>query len=184
MRRPRTRLWVFCALIATAGCGFSSSIRILQTPNAAEPLDRIYALVYQGQLDRNHAEKLRAALVATMQPRTTAFRVMVITGLELDDSQIRADMEAFRPAGILMMKPTGGLLAPVGGTYNVTYLATVLEPRSGRVLWRAKLRNEGAPVMLGARMELSARDLARHLTRIHLLREKQDDELMNEVVFE
>ena len=181
MQGSRLRRWAIllpALLVLAVGCGSSSSIRVIETPSTARPLDRIYAVVYQGQLDGNHAELLRRALVETFQPRTSAFRISVIAGLELDDSVIKADIERFRPDGILMMRPIGGLLYSAGGSYNVTYYAAVLEPKGGRAIWRAKLRNEGAPIMVGPRMGLTARDLARHLTWDHLLREKKGDELM------
>jgi hypothetical protein len=165
-------------LVLAAGCGSDSSIRIIESPTAPRPLDRIYAVVHQGQLDSFHALHLRNALIRTFQPRTTAFRVAVITGLELDDSILKADIERFRPDGILMMTPIGGLLYSLGGSYNVSYSAKVLEPKQGRVIWWAKVRNEGAPVMVYQRMLLTARDLARHLTWDHLLRERKGDDLM------
>jgi hypothetical protein len=177
-RRLRRSLpWVLLAVLV--GCGSSSTIRVLDARPVDRPLDRIYAVVFQGQLDGNHAEQLRRALTETFESRSAAFRVSVITGLELDDTSLKADIARFAPDGILLLKPIAGLLGSAG-SYNVTYEAKLLAPNSGRPLWQARLRNEGAPVGIGSRMRLSARDLARHLTWDHLLKEKPDDELLTE----
>lgn len=150
-------------LLFLSGCvTSSSSIGILQNARVTRQFTRIYIVVHQGELDWYYAEYLRKALVDAFQPHTLAVAGVVLTGLELSES-VEPEVEKFAADGVLVIKPIGGLLVQGGGSQKLTYYATIIEPKTGRLLWRARPRNEGAPIMFRERSRLTAADIVNAL---------------------
>jgi hypothetical protein len=124
-------------------------------------------------------DKLKNALTEVLQPRMTAFRASIVTGYELDDRVLEADIQRFRPDGLLVMRPKDALLSPAGALW-VVYDATLLEPKEDRVIWKARLRGEG---YVSRRVRMMAHDLGRRWTRSGLLKRLENDELLEEQDF-
>lgn len=153
-------------LTLAPGCASSqATVPVIHSRPAVVPLDRAYLVVFQGQLDAVRTERLRQALGDALAPRTTALVTMVVSGLELDEPTARADIDAFHPDGVLVIKPTGAASRQPGEGDDdaVTYDVAVLAPKGKRTVWHASLVSEGGPGLM-------ARDLVDHLTAEGLLR--------------
>ena len=171
---PRARYSMFLAftLSALPSCAFSeASVKHIERGEISKPLDRVYLLVFQGEVDRYYAEKLRLVLAEAFRPHTGAVTTFLVTGLELDDSAVEADIYRFHPDGILLLKPVGGHRNAMGGLDRVHYAVTLVESNKRRTLWRAKATNEGSPIRMGTRMELMATEIVKNLVWDGVLRE-------------
>lgn len=168
-------------LIATAlalgGCAAEQpEVKVIRSRSDATPMDRVYILVFQGQLDRDHADRdwnraneVRQALAEAFQSRVAALATMVATGLELEKGPARADIDAFHPDGVLVIKPAAGVVTQPDAPPQVTYDVALLEPKLERTTWRAMLVSEAGP-------QTMARDLVRNLAWEGLLHRKPGDE--------
>ncbi len=158
-----------CRALALAGvaltpaCATSQSeVPVIHSRAAVTPIARAYLVVFQGQRDAAGAEKLRQALSDALHPRTSALVSLLVTGLDLDEPNARADLDAFGPDGIILIKPTGEVTHQEGGAESVTYDVVVRAPKEKRVVWHANLVSESGP-------EVMARDLVDNLTAAGLL---------------
>jgi hypothetical protein len=157
------RVLALAALALAPGCATSQSeVPVIHSRAAVTPMARAYLVVFQGLQDADGAEKLRQALTDALQPRTSALVSLLVTGLELDEPNARADIDSFGPDGIILIKPTGEVTHQEGGAESITYDVVVKAPKEKRVVWHANLVSESGP-------EVMARDLVDNLTTAGLL---------------
>lgn len=162
-------LATLAGLLSTLGCATSpAEVPVIYSRAAPTLIQRAYLVVFQGQLDAVRAEKLRQALGDAFQPRTSALVTMLVTGLDLDDPNARADIDAFRPDGIVVIKPSGGVSQQEGGADSITYDVVVEAPKERRRVWHATLVSESGPAVM-------AHDLVENLTTAGLLRRADGD---------
>lgn len=152
------------AAALAAGCASSPEpVKVIHSRPAATTLERIYVVVFRGSLAWDRAEQIRQALSDTLQPRAKALATMVAEGMELDKGPARADIDGFRPDGLLVVRPAG---AAAGA---LTYDVAVLDSAGQRTAWHAKLVSEAGPGAM-------AQDLVRQLAWDGLLVPKPGDE--------
>jgi hypothetical protein len=166
------RALIVVSLALAPGCATSQSqsdVPVIYSRAAPTQIARAYLIVFQGQLDADRAEKLRQALTDALQPRTSALVSMLVTGLKLDEPNARADIDAFRPDGVVAIKPAGGISRQEDGGDSITYDVVVEVPKEKRTVWHASLVSESGP-------EVMARDLVEHLTTAGLLARKDGGE--------
>jgi hypothetical protein len=101
-------------------------------------------------------------LTDALQPRTSALVSMLVTGTQLDEPTARADINAFGPDGILVVKPTRATSHEEASGDSTTYDVSVEAPKEKRTVWHASLVSQSGP-------EVMARDLVEHLTTAGLL---------------
>lgn len=163
------RAWrglTFAALALAAGCATSPEpVKVIHSRPAATALDRIYVLVFRGSLAWERAEEVRQALADALQPRAKALATMVASGMELDKGPARADIDAFRADGLLVVRPAGSEAGGGSATYDVA----ILDPAGQRTTWHAKLVSEAGPGAM-------AQDLVRQLAWDGLLAAQPGDE--------
>ena len=155
--------------LATACATSESEVPVIYSRATVTPVLRAYLVVFQGQLDADRTEKLRQALSDALQPLTSALVTLRVTGLELDGPTARADIDAFGPDGIIMIKPTGEISHVEGGAESITYDVVVKAPKEKRIVWHANLVSEGGS-------EVMAHDLVENLTTAGLLAHKNGGE--------
>jgi hypothetical protein len=157
------RVLIVAGLALLPACATSQpDVPVIHSRAAPTPIHRAYLVVFQGQLDAVRAEKLRQALADAFQPKTSALVTLLVTGLDLDEPNARADIDAFRADGIVVIKPTGGVSQQEGGADSITYDVVVEAPKERRTVWHASLVSESGPAVM-------ARDLVEHLTSAGLL---------------
>jgi hypothetical protein len=146
-------------LTSMVGCATSESdVPVIYSRAAPTPIARAYLIVFQGRGDLDRTEKLRQALTDALQPRTSALVSMLVTGTQLDEPTARADIKAFAPDGIVMVKPAHEDASGDSTTYDVAVEA----PKEKRTVWHASLVSQSGP-------EVMARDLVEHLTTAGVL---------------
>jgi hypothetical protein len=164
------QLLTAAALALSSACASSSQeVKVIHSQAAATALDRVYVVVFQGQVDWDRAEKLRQALAEALQSQAGAVATMAVAGSELDKGPARIDIDAFKPDGVVVVKPASGVTPKEGGGTSVSYDVMVLDRKLERTLWRAMLVSEAGP-------ELMAQDLVKHLGFDGLLARKTGDE--------
>ncbi len=172
--KPSLNLRLSRALMAASvallpACASSSpapDVKVIHSHSDATPLEWAYVVVFQGKLEGDGGERVRQALADAFQPRVAALTSMVVSGLSLDEGAARADIDAFRPDGIVVIKPA---VDQEGRANAVTYDVAVLDPTGKRTVWQAKLVSEGGPAVM-------ARDLVKNLAAEGLLKPKAGDE--------
>ena len=157
------RILIVVGLAVAPACATSQSeVPVIHSRAAVTPILRACFVVFQGQLASASAQNLQQALSDALQPRTSALVSILVSGLEFDDPIARADIDAFKPDGIILVRPTGEVSHEEGGAVSITYDVQVKAPKEKRIVWHANLVSESGP-------EVMARDLVDHLTTAGLL---------------
>ena len=162
-------LFVAGLALASACATTESEVPVIHSRAAVTPIERACLVIFQGQLGADRVERLQHALTDALQPRISALASMLIAGQGLDESSVRADIDAFGPDGILLIRPAGEIVHEEGGSESVTYDIVVRAPKEKRDVWHANLVSESGP-------EVMARDLVNHLTTAGLLARKDGGE--------
>jgi hypothetical protein len=155
-------------LILPAGCGASASISSVRDSSAGARFGRLYVAVDQGNVDPEFAQALNHALDAQLQLRGVTVKTRILSGLDLDENALDADVKAWRPDGLLVVNFAGG-----SGTYgsieNATYNVSLVEVASGRRIWRAQVSSHRAFGSSTGMMEETASCVGERLAQDHLI---------------
>jgi hypothetical protein len=159
-------LFVAGLALAPACATTESDVPVIYSRATVTPIARACVVIFQGQLGAARVERLQRALTDALQPRISALVSLRIAGQGIDDATVRADIDAFNPDGIILIKPAGEIVQEAGGAESVTYDVVVKAPKEKRDVWHASLVSESGP-------EVMARDLVDNLTTAGLLVRKE-----------
>jgi len=164
---PVCRVLFLGSLALASACATTESdVPVIHSRATVTPIARACIVIFQGQLGAARVERLQRALSDALQPRVSALVSLRIAGQGLNESTIRADIDAFGPDGILLIRPAGEVVHEEGGAESVTYDILVKAPKEKRDVWHANLVSESGP-------EVMARDLVDNLTTAGLLVRKE-----------
>jgi hypothetical protein len=168
LNRRLSRALIAATVALLPGCASSPApeVKVIHSHSDATPIERAYLIVFQGKLEGDGGDRVRQALADAFQPRVAALASMVVSGFSLDEGAARADIDAFRPDGVVVIKPAAD---QEGRPNSVTYDVAVLDRTGKRTVWQAKLVSEGGPAVM-------ARDLVKNLAAEGLLKPKAGDE--------
>jgi hypothetical protein len=155
-------------LVAVTGCGATASISAARDSSEQRAFRRVYVAVDQGNVDPEFAETLHDALARELGSRGVLVQARVLTGLELDERTVDADVKAWHPDGVLLAAFAGGSGA-YGDIDQATYDVSLIDAASGRRIWRARVSSRKVFGSRAGMMEETASRIGERLEQDHLI---------------
>jgi hypothetical protein len=160
------RKWAFrlvlaslcCIAMTLTGCGPSAKVSSAKAPDAkAQLLTRTYLIFPEETIDESYATNLSAALSKELAARGVKAGASVLTGLELDDTAIQAEIQKFNPDSLLVIDLLGGTMYYNQLVY-MTYSATLVV--GDRRVWKAKIESDPGAI---SNQKMHMREIAQQL---------------------
>jgi hypothetical protein len=120
-------------------------------------LERAYVIFPEETIDQSYAMNMSAALNKALAERGVKTGARVLTGFELDDAAIVAEIEKFKPDGLLVIDLLGGTTYYNQIVY-MTYSATLVI--GDRRVWKARIESDPGAI---SNQKMHMREIAQQL---------------------
>lgn len=152
-----TTLFVF-------GCA-SVSIRAVKDPSFSDSINKLFVILNHRNLDNidsAYTPLLVTALKDEFSQNGVKMTICIVNPLSLNEDVCLAEMNSYKPEGVLTIVSTGGVVAPSGGMIKIIYDASLFDTtnKNHKRVWRATIDASGGKEK---RMKIMAKDLIKRL---------------------
>ena len=162
---------IFIALVLP-GCA-SVSIQSVRDPSYTNTIHKLYVVLNENQvdsIDSSFTPLLTAALKDEFSKRGVEIAVRVADPLVLDEKTYLAEIESYKPDGVMTIVATGGVRGAYGGMMKILYDVSLFDASNAkRRIWRAQIDASGGTGVREKRMKLVAQDLVERLSQDKLI---------------
>jgi len=173
-KKTAALFWLGLVCIATAlpGCA-TVSIQSVRDPSYTNMIHKLYVIINEIQVDNidsSYTPLLTSALKNEFSQHGVEINVRSADPLVLDEKNYMAEIESYKPDGVMTIVSTGGVRGPYGGMMQIIYDVSLFDSSNAkRRIWRAQINAAGGTAVREKRMELMAQNLVSRLIEDKLI---------------
>jgi hypothetical protein len=114
---------ILCITLFVFGCA-SVSIRAVKDPSFSNSINKLFVILNHRHLDNidsAYTPLLVTALKDEFSKNGVKMAICIVNPLSLNEDVCLAEMNSYKPEGVLTIVSTGGVVAPSGGMITIIY---------------------------------------------------------------
>lgn len=141
------------------GCGPTAKVSSAQAADVKpQLLTRAFAIFSDQIIEESYAKNLSQSLTNELSARGVHAGARVLTGLELNDAAVRAEIDKFNPDGVLVIDLVGGTTTQFNQIVYMAYSATLIIDE--RRVWKARIEADPGAI---STQKMQMREVAHQL---------------------